>query len=87
MIGNHGSERGIIDFRAVQGSESLLVDNSRNKSSVSLAPGGKGVVIVDPALQNDVVAEYKHSRRRGFGWLLGWASSEMRPTLHVFRLV
>ncbi len=87
MIGNSGGERAIIDFRAVQGSESLLVDKSCSKSSVSLAPGGKGIVIVDPALQNDVVAEYERSRRRGLGWLLGWASSEMQPTLHVFRLV
>ncbi len=88
MKSGGASERTIIDFCAVQGGENRFVENlCNNKCSVSLTPGGKGTVIVDPALQNDVVVEYERSRRRGLGWLLGWVSSERKPTLHVFRLV
>ncbi len=86
MISSCGVERTIIDFSAVQGSERLLVENSCSKSSVSLNPGGKVITIVDSALQNDVVVEYERSRR-GLRWLLGWVSSEMQPTLRMFRLV
>ncbi len=80
------SERAIIDFSAVRGSESLLVENSCSKSSVSLNPGGKVITIFDSSLQGDIVVQYERLRR-GWRWLLGRGSSEMQPTLRMFRLV